>query len=313
MKKTLFSIILVAISLISFAGSKETAKSISPKSNCNHTAGAWGGGTQMNLTPATTGSRNDAWFKFTASNFAYEISYSYAVSYTVESDDPEASVTYNGDSFTVNKLDAVYYLRIYTWSSSSSTLNQYFCFYNVASNGEKDNAIELTAETPCFSNSNAFYNAGSSGVATSCQSGDYSDIWYKFVAQSNTYNFTANTGTSLAFQIEVIDNDNVIKCASGIITNGNSIATAAFTLSNLTVGKTYHIRAFKDWSNGDLSFNACATPDGLVGTIDLEPSKERAVSKAFNIHGQEIPVNTRGQVIILLYSDGSRETIFRTK
>jgi hypothetical protein len=45
------------------------------------------------------------------------------------------------------------------------------------------------------------------------------------------------------------------------------------------------------------------------GQIDMEP-QERKLMKVYNIMGQEVPSNTKGQILIYLYSDGYTEKKF---
>ena len=56
-----------------------------------------------------------------------------------------------------------------------------------------------------------------------------------------------------------------------------------------------------------LEYTKCPDPLSITETQSTEKAQ---ILKAYNLQGQEVPVNTKGEVIILLYDNGTREKTY---
>lgn len=109
--------------------------------------------------------------------------------------------------------------------------------------------------------------ATQSAQTTSCApSSSDDDVWYSFVATSASHlikysNFTVVSGTAsqMGYTIYTGTCGALVERGGGCTTGFGTAGAGEDSLSNLTVGQTYYLRAFTGGTDGRVTFNLCIT------------------------------------------------------
>ncbi len=230
---------------------------------------------QTNPTCSPTGANDDVWYKFTATNTTHVISISNISGTTdmimqvysgtcgslvpVQCSDPEY--------MTVTGLTPgqTYVVRVYTWSSSTSTTSTFnICVGTLPPPPTNDNcsgAIALTVnpDQNCgvVTGGSTVSTTPSTGVpAPSCgAAGAGDDVWYSFVATNTTH------------RVELLNVTGPVTDMVFAVYSGNCGALSQLVCSDpdlsilggLTVGATYYVRVWTYTSTAGsyANFNIC--------------------------------------------------------
>jgi trimeric autotransporter adhesin len=242
----------------------------------NATFGSTAGATASTETVPTcsaTGVNDDVWYSFTATETSHTISiYNTASTSAVAlysgscgglTQVTGACGTSGAGGIRVNSLTVgnVYYIRVYTTSSTVGTISDFnICVGVLPSNNDCTGAIALTASstTTCTSVKGSTIGATQSTTAApSCSAtGRNDDVWYSFVASNAT-------------QIIRVDNASATTAAAiytgadcGSITQiTGACASGGTTVSGLNVGDTYYIRVYTTSATATnySTFDICVT------------------------------------------------------
>jgi len=257
------------------------ALTLNPSTTCTVTTGDLQGATNAAPTGACGGATatttNGVWYKFTASssnatitvnnlgsNLSTTTTYVEVLNGTCPSSFAsiacqDVSTSLSLSSLTVN---TTYYIRIYVTGSTTSGGNPNRRGFDIcivsSPNDECGSAASLTSAVTCTNSAGSLQIAtASAGVPVGCASGGtHYDVWYKFVASSNTHTVSLSSlGTNFT--------NPEIQLYSGSCASLSSIAcgTTSITSSSLTNGATYYIRVSNVGSSPATNggFNICVT------------------------------------------------------
>jgi|GEM_PF-3154229 len=259
---------------------KESASSITTKYNCDPGFRDY---YDFDLSEATgSGNEVDVWYKFTASNLNYEFSYNYksGLYYEVLSDETDAEIIYDGQTFKVPELNKEYYIRLVAETDSKPNYDQPFCFIGYPGNWTKEEAKVVTEETDGTPKANAFDGSPYTGPDFICNEDNKSvtHIWYKFTAESDSYEVETRINSSMYYYVEILDeNEENLYCGTGGSREKMTIETEA--------GKTYYIHAGKLSNSADRTFGVSITSKGEKPAVE-DPKTE--IAEVF-VAGDESP------------------------
>ncbi|HNM26859.1 MAG TPA: hypothetical protein PKL15_15565, partial [Saprospiraceae bacterium] len=147
-----------------------------------------------------------------------------------------------GGTITGLTVGATYYIRLYTWSSGVSTVQNVCLRTNAAppSNDECATATPLTSNTTCVTTTGTSSGASQSIAPITCASFTSSsalDVWYSFTAVTSSHTVTVTGQSTFDAVVDVRSgacNGTNIACSD--ITSGGGTETVSLT--GLTVGDT---------------------------------------------------------------------------
>ncbi|MCK6692667.1 MAG: hypothetical protein L6Q97_11270, partial [Thermoanaerobaculia bacterium] len=167
---------------------------------------------------------------------------------------------YNSGQVLATNLNpgTTYYLRVYDQYNQKANFNICITSPPAPANDLCENAqpIPVNPGITCENLvSGSTYGAASSSL--NCPQGPYNDVWYQFVAQSESHRLdvTITGGTYFVYGIEVLEGScgqqtAVLPCSENYSGGG------PVTLENLTVGQTYYVRIYT-YANFFLTFDLC--------------------------------------------------------
>ena len=290
---------------------------INPDLNCGAvTAGTTVGATASPQVDNVTGTpNNDVWFSFTATQTAHRISLINIVNQgggtststdmgmglydgtngcnalVLSSDsDPEA---YTAVGLTPGVL---YYLRVYGWSSSIQNNNFNVCVGTLPPPPANDECAGATLIATSPSGACSFVAVSTTAARqslpnpTCTTTNNNDDVWYSFVAPSNSLKVsfnsmvaTSGTATTLGYALYTSCGGTQVACTSSFGSSGSGSQTV--TLSPLLVqGQTYLIRVWTGGTNNSANFNLCLE----ANTVAAPPANDECAG-AFSI-----PVSPQG-------------------
>src|SRR5690606_35429923 len=244
-----------------------------------------------------SGTNDDVWYTFTATNAAHRISltnisggtdmgmavYSGACGTLVQSacSDPE---TLNLTGLTPG---TEYKVRVWTWVSTSTTSATFdICVGTPPPPPVNDDCSGAVVLVPSTSGNCATPVAGttasasaSTGTAPTCSAtGINDDVWYSFTATSTTHLvnvvYTDNATTTQVYSGSC-GSLTAVACFAGNYGNSNVL------LTTLTVGQTYYVRVFSSTSTASTTsnFTICITTpevpanDACSNAIAIAPNR----------------------------------------
>jgi predicted adenine nucleotide alpha hydrolase (AANH) superfamily ATPase len=252
------------------------AITLTPGSNCNYTNGTFSGAMMNGGVPACgSGSQQDVWFKFTATDSTMRIflssesglnhgfqliqgSCNGTVLQCVNTNSTGISETYFNNNFIPGQ---VYYVRVFNASGSLSTLSFGICVqtYPVPANDVCSNAIELTPASTCSYTTGTFSGAMMNGGVPACAVATSQDVWYKFTATASNMGIQLSSVSGLNHGFQVFEGS----CGGTEITCMNNFSSGigeSASLTALTVGSTYFIRVINTLSGLNINnFGICLT------------------------------------------------------
>ena len=264
----------------------ETLIAGKPGEACTSSKGRMQGATLSSGPSCTTSNSTDVWYKFQATNSKHFITVS------GEFDINPAIQFYPGNCSTtpltcVNVSSATsvgsfekstllnltptnwYYVRIYAVNGKTAT-NYYFniCITTPPKNDECDNAILLKPGLVCNGEFGDGTYASQSLPAKNTTFGDANDdVWYKFIADTNTAFISVSGSTTYDAVVEVFEGCTPATATSvAVPTNSKFINDDLYdkdqfgnaAVINLIKGKTYYYRVYdKGSTNADYSFSTC--------------------------------------------------------
>lgn len=248
---------------------------------------------------SATGINDDVWYSFTAVNTAHYISLSGATNTTAAAvyagTDCSALTQITGACASTSSgsvdllvtglsIGTIYYVRVYTTTATATTSSNFnICITSPPANDECTGAIALPAPSTTFtcsapvSGSTTGATASSTAAPTCSGTGINDDVWYSFVANTNTHTVVignASVTTAAVIYSGTCGTLTALSCASG-----------GATANNLTPGNTYYVRVYSTSSTeGTISnFNICVVSgapanDECTGAISLTPSANQVCS-----------------------------------
>jgi uncharacterized protein (TIGR02145 family) len=183
-----------------------------------------------------------------------------------------ADATGYGGTETINTsgltIGATYYIRVYSYSSS---LNGTFtiCVYGTYPASSNDNwtvANILTQNTTCSPVYGSTINSTQSITANECGGTTDDDVWFSFVAQSETPIIKVVGSNLFDPVLELLDNNKTnITCSNATENGGTEIINAI----GLEIGATYYIRVYSFGTGTSVTFSLCVYGSS-VGVIENE-------------------------------------------
>ncbi len=240
--------------------------------------------TNSNVTPSGACTTNpvtpddDVWFSFVATTTTHILSstwvsgntdiYWQVFSGSCNSTMNSLLCTDNDAGGTISGLTIgqTYYIRLYTWSTLVTT-TQNLCISSPPPppiNDECSGATQVTVNdspnTCTLQTEGTIAGATSSGVALgSCFGTADDDVWFSFIANSNSINITLNnvTGSTTDLYHSVYSGNCGTLGTALICSDPNSS-----TLNGLTIGNTYFVRVYSytSTSGQNTTFNVCISP-----------------------------------------------------
>lgn len=254
------------------------ALTVNPDLSCaTVTSGTTVSATASNETAPSCGSsgtNDDVWYKFTATNTSHKISLTNITGSTTDM----AMSIYSGncgslqqischdpESFVATGLTVgtQYYIRVWTWSSTVTTTASFnICVGTPPSppvNDDCSGAINLTINPNTLCATSVYGTTtsatASNETAPSCgASGTDDDVWYKFTA-TNTEHVVKLLGTNYDMAMAVY---------SGTCGGLQQILCSdpnTMTVTGLTVGTVYYVRVwtYTSTSGAEGNFNICVS------------------------------------------------------
>ncbi|KAA9331248.1 GEVED domain-containing protein [Adhaeribacter soli] len=268
-------------------------------------------------SPALTGSDDDVWFTFTTSQVTNNVvivngsggydavveMYSGTCGSLVAVNCKDATASGQTETLTNNLLPAgTYYVRVFAYGTGAPSSSGTFTIstYSTVAPPANDDcnllaAYELTPGMTCSSTSSGnTANATATTGVTACNASTPGtaddDVWYSFVATSNTtwVEVTGNSGYNPVMQIYSGSCGSLANagCFNSTSTGGTE---AAFFNGNATVGARYYVRVYHaaNGSTPTTGFNICiTTPTPNCPTLSapsnnltgVDPTATRALS-----------------------------------
>ncbi len=266
----LFAIITIQITIFSQGDSPCTASTLTVSTSCSYTAGTTVGSTYSNDfahfgTPscASPGS-GDVWYRITAptngsitiamtdgtisdSGMAlYSATNCSTGGTSIACDDDGGPDNMSQITQTGLTSGAIYYVRLWKFSSGTGTFNICITTPNSPSNDNCSGAISLTSNASCSTTSGTTLDATQSLAGCSGTAND--DVWYSFTATSTMHAVTVVGSASFDPVFEVFSGTcagTSISCTNNNFTSGG---TETSTLTGLTIGNTYWLRVYDYYS-----------------------------------------------------------------
>ncbi len=287
------------------------ATTLTPNAVCNYTIGTFSGAMMNGGVPACgTGSLQDVWYQFTATDSTMSISLSAesglnhgfqiiqgscngTVLQCVNNNGSSLSESYFNNNFIPGQ---VYTIRVFNPSGGLSTLSFGICIrtFPVQPNDVCSNAIELTPASTCNYTIGTFSGAMMNGGVPSCGISTSQDVWYKFTATaaSMTVQLNAVSGLNHGFQVfEGSCNGTEVICRN---LNGSGLSESS-TLTLLTVGQTYFIRVINSSSAlNTATFGICLTgppPASCTPSIAISASTATSICQGESVVFNAIPTH----------------------
>ncbi|WP_449387984.1 choice-of-anchor J domain-containing protein [Chryseobacterium lineare] len=292
----------ISFTTVASPSNNDCAGAISLTVNPDLLCGAISSGTTIAATSSTetaptcgaTGTNDDVWFKFTATNTSHRITLS-----NVSGSTDMAMAAYSGACGSLvqvlcsdpNTMELTgltvgqeYKVRVWTLSSTVTTTATFDICVGTPppppANDECTGAIALTVnpDLNCTSvGSGNTLSATTSMAATPCSGNPDDDVWFSFVATGTSHVVTlsnvVSTGTSTASDMYF----QVLSGTCGSLTSVLCSDPNSSTLTGLTPGQTYYVRVYTFSGAGyNTSFNICiGTPppppanDDCAGAVTL--------------------------------------------
>ena len=270
-----------------------SATTLTPSATCITTSG-----TLLNAITSTVttfcGGYNDVFYKFVAISASASITVTPSSTldsrigvYTACGGTSIACIDNSGGSaaetasLTTLTVGTTYYIKVSSVVSTlPSTPTFTICVVSTSptppANDECANAILLTPSASCVNTTGTFDNAINSGVTNSCTG--YSDVFYKFVANSSTATITAAPGTGVDVVLSVMpscSSSTSLACVNNLST---SSATEVANLTGLTIGNTYFIKVqnFTTTPPSTSAFTICVISNPT--TIGTPPANDECAN-----------------------------------
>ncbi|WP_187658705.1 T9SS type A sorting domain-containing protein, partial [Flavobacterium macrobrachii] len=250
------------------------AIALTPNTSCVGTSGTFSGSSNTGTTTTCfANSLQDVWYSFVATDPTMSITVTNGVSLNLGMeiltgscsgasfvcDNSSTSTTnefYLNNNFTVGQT---YYVRVFQTEASLVTSFFNICVQNypTPANDLCSGAIALTPNTSCVGTSGTFSGSSNTGTTTSCFANSLQDVWYSFVATSQTMSITVTNGVNLNLAMEILTGS--CSGASFVCDNSSSSTNSEFYESNsFTIGETYYVRVFQTETSLVTSFfNIC--------------------------------------------------------
>lgn len=301
MKKTLLVLTFISLFTLHFKNAFaqpsndfcSSAVTLTSSTSCSYYIGSTVGATQS-LSAITCGgtgtSDDDVWFQFTAAATSHTIKVQGSGSFDAVIDVRSGACTGTNiacidgtgaaglETLTVPGLSigTTYLIRVYHYGTGEGGGQFNICVTHVAPAGpandycDNSSIISLTSSLSCTYQTGSTFGATQT-IAGSCSGTGDDDVWYRFVAQSNSH--TVKVEGYGGFD-PVIDFRNAPACsASNIMCVDNSAANGLETanLTGLVIGATYVVRVYHfGTGNGGGDFDICIThsaPSGPANDI----------------------------------------------
>lgn len=269
------------------------ALTVNPDLACGATtAGNTLGATNsLAAAPCSGNPDDDVWFKFVATSSSHVIALSSVVSTGTTSTTDMYFQVLSGvcgsqtsllcsdpNTGSVNGLTAgqTYYVRVYTYSGAGYNASFNICIGTPPpppANDECVNAVSLTVnpDLACgVTTAGTTLSATNSNVAvTPCTGTADDDVWYSFVATSTAHNITLSNVVSTGSSSSTSLYTQVLSGTCGTLTSVACGTTNSTTVTGLTPGQKYYVRAYNSNGSGySNSFNIC------IGTPPPPPAND---------------------------------------
>ena len=193
-------------------------------------------------------------------------------------------VTYSGGTETVSMkgltIGTTYFIQVQAYGSSLPTTPDFtICVVSTTVNGTAPindncaNAVVLTPSAGCVNTTGTFNNATNSGVTNSCTG--YSDVFYKFVANSSTATITSAPGTGVDVVLSVMPSCSSATSLACVDDPTTPTATEVANLTGLTAGNTYYIKiqSYTSTLAATATFTVCAQSTVTTGVYETNALK----------------------------------------
>ncbi|MEZ0005426.1 hypothetical protein ABH942_000777 [Flavobacterium sp. 28YEA47A] len=253
-----------------------TAEQLIPNNNCTNTFGSFSGALLDGpVSSCANSSRQDVWYKFTATEQTMAINLARAVTnstmyFAMEiyeesctgnrfkciSQSADVGV-YFGADFVIGRT---YYVRVMNPAGDLSTRSFNICLqaFPKPANDSCATATVLTPNSGCVNTAGTFRGAVLDGGAPSCAANSSQDVWYQFTATEQTMSIAvtrADTNWSINYAMEIYEEScsgNRLKCV-----DSNTNASTYFN-TGFVIGRTYYVRVLNpDRGIMTLGFNIC--------------------------------------------------------
>ena len=275
------------------------ALTVNPDFSCAATTNGTTAGATNSLAaaPCTGNPDDDVWYSFVATSDKHRILISNVTSVIGTSTDMYFQVLSGACDGTTSVLCSdpndntatgltpgeTYYVRVYTAGAGNGNTFT-ICVGtppDAPANDDCEGAIALTVnpDFACGTTTNGTtVSAGLTMAATPCGGNPDDDVWYTFVATSDSHNITLSNitsvvGTSVDMYFQVLEG------ACGAFTSKLCSDPNSNTVTGLTAGETYYIRVYTYGAGNGNNFTIC------IGTLPDPPANddcEGAVSLTVN-------------------------------
>src|SRR5690554_3119749 len=269
------------------------ALTLTPNTTCNYTPGTFSGASRGPIS-CETGDHQDVWFQFVATseinkitvtppggiNYGFEIIEGSCTGTSLVCVDIYSNATthenYTTDEYTIGNS---YFIRVYNVGGSIATGNFNICVQSFPppANDDCANALTLTPNTTCNYTPGTF--SGASRGPISCETGDHQDVWFQFVATSETNKIAVTPPGGINYGFEIIEGSCTGTSMFCIDNFSNMSTHETFTSSSYTIGNTYFIRVYNvGISLGSGNFGICVESfppplnDNCANAVTLSPN-----------------------------------------
>jgi len=250
------------------------AQIIVPTLTCNNVSGTFGGSYASGaVPPCGVNSSQDVWYQFVASSSSINVllgsvsgvDHGFEIYENTCADNLLACVNNNGVNASESLMNTnyvigqTYVIRVFNSLASTLTANFNICIqaFPEPSNNNCINAIEITPQVSCINVPTSFSGSTLDVGNVSCGPNASQDVWYKFVALSQSTSITLSGlgGLNQGFQVfESSCNSLPFFCKNQ---HGNGAGETQL-LHSLTIGETYYVQVFNANTNFNSSnFNIC--------------------------------------------------------
>ncbi len=268
------------------------ALTVNPDLNCGIvTAGTTIGATASTETAPTcgaTGTNDDVWFKFVATNTSHQVKLTNVSNFT-----DMAMSAYTGacgslvagtcsdpDTMSLSGLTVgtTYYVRVWTWSSSTTTATFDICVGTPPpppANDACSSAISVAAFTTTYTsytNTQDASGATNNGGFVSCGATGMNDgVWYSITGNGTTYTVAVTGATGWDSAIGVYTGSCGNFTCVGSVDAGGTGGDETFSFGTMN-GTTYYINIGQYSSSTDNPegpFTVTVSTDGVMGTSEI--------------------------------------------
>lgn len=279
------------ISLTSQAGPSNnecinaTALTVNPSTTCSVTTSGTTIGATLSQSGCTGTADDDVWYSFVATSSNHEITV------TAGTINDIVLQVFSGNCGSLNNIicrDATaessseiaiasgliigqtYYVRVYSFANNSGMGTFTICATTLPNsvNDHCSIAIPLSVnnDTNCTLTTSGTTEFGGPSFAGCSGSAD-DDVWYSFVATSQSHLVTVTPGTLNNAVLQVFSGNCGVLTSLLCINSSNGSSPEEASLGGLTIGQTYYIRVYSfNNGSGNGTFTLCITTPLVVNT-----------------------------------------------